>query len=103
MGSPAQLAADQGKSPEWYETENSDCWAIYKSMGNITLSRVPPTRVHSRMQPCSSVDAKHNQLDLEPETEHDPVLQRLNGLLPGGLQNVCSNDNADQATGGLFI
>ena len=33
-------------------------------------------------------------------TPHDPVLRGLNELPPGGLQNVYSNPNADQATGG---
>ena len=47
-------------------------------------------------QPSTTLQLRQCQaLDLEPETGHDPVLRGLNGLLlPGSLQNVCSNDKA---------
>ena len=98
--SPPQLAVNRGEPLDQYGTEISGRRAIYKSMGNMTLSRVPSTRVHSRAQPCSSVDAKHNQTDLEPQTGPDPVLPGLNGLLPGGFENVCSDYNAVQSARG---
>ena len=78
------------------ETENNDRWAIYESMGKTALSRTPPYRAHSRLQPCSPADAKHNRRDWEPEAGYKRVLRGL----PGGLPNARSNDRADQAPGG---
>ena len=81
------------------ETEDNDRCVIYDGMDKTTLSRTPPYRAHSCLQPCSYAGGKHNRRDSEPKKGYNPALRGP----PGGLQNARSDNSADQAPGGPIV